>query len=93
MVIRNVNLIASHYMNQLKEKSDRLEKIITKNAESENASKKTLIDKEEFLSGMLKEELFTPVVVIVINYNEEKWKGKKISRTQIGCTSIYSKSR
>ena len=71
MVIRNVNLIASHYMNQLKGKSDRLEKIILDNAQ------KAEIEKEEILSGMLKDELFTPVIVIVINYNEEKWKGKR----------------
>ncbi|MCR4991371.1 MAG: hypothetical protein K6A38_10995 [Lachnospiraceae bacterium] len=76
MVIRNVNMIASHYMSQLKEKSDRLEEMLAKNADLK-ADSRTRIEKEELLSGMLKDELFTPVIVIVINYNEEKWKGKK----------------
>ncbi|MCR4789435.1 MAG: Rpn family recombination-promoting nuclease/putative transposase [Lachnospiraceae bacterium] len=66
MVIRNLNLIASHYQDQIKQKwAETTDKGDTKPG------------RDEFLSEMMKDTLLTPVIVIVVYYNEDPWKGKR----------------
>ncbi|MCR4789433.1 MAG: Rpn family recombination-promoting nuclease/putative transposase [Lachnospiraceae bacterium] len=69
MVIRNLNLIASHYQDQMKQKWAETEKA------TDYGDKKP--DRDEFLSEMMKDTLLTPVIVIVVYYNEDPWKGKR----------------
>ncbi|MBR5357102.1 MAG: hypothetical protein IK121_09310, partial [Lachnospiraceae bacterium] len=68
MVIRNVNMIASRYMNQLSLKQD---------ASRRRRGKRPGSIKATFISGFAKDDLLIPVIVIVINYDENEWDGKR----------------
>lgn len=65
MVLRVILSEALHYKKQWKQK------------QREHRQKMDLKTPEEFLSGMRKNELFTPVVTLVVNLGEKPWEGPR----------------